>query len=356
MKVLCFMPRVRTRYFSRSYSHEIQIFRTLFQKFWLGLLFVLVFAFPYFADRYSTYIATLVLVSVIGSIGLNILTGYTGQISLGHGAFLGIGAYSYTILLGKAALPFWLAILLAGGISGILGVVIGMPALRMKGLYLAMATLAFHFIVEQVIMNWEGLTGGYQGLSVPQASLGTISFESEMSIFYLVLVFTVVTVFITGNIVRSKIGRAFSAIRDRDLAAEAIGVSLTKYKIMAFFISSVFTGIAGALMAISLGRISPYDFALTLSIAYISMIIVGGLGSIVGSILGAVAITLLPFGLMAVSDSIATYYPLFSTKFADVKTFAYGMVIVIFLMWEPDGIAGRWRRIKIYFVNWPFSY
>ncbi len=356
MGVRLTLPRIQTRYFSTRYAEEIQVFRTLFQKFWVGTLLLFIVVFPFLSDRYTTYIGSLVLVAVIGSIGLNILTGYTGQISLGHGAFLGIGAYSYTILLTTLNFPFWAAIIAAGLISGVLGVIIGLPALRMKGLYLAMATLAFHFIIEQVIMNWEALTGGYQGLHVRRAALAGFKFKSESSIYYMLLVFAVAGTYLAGNIARSKIGRAFAAIRDRDLAAEAIGISLTKYKLMAFFISSVYAGVAGALMAITLGRIAPYDFNLILSISFISMVIVGGLGSMVGSILGAIAITLLPFGLTAVSDALRPYYPLISTKFADVKTLAYGMVIVFFLMWEPDGLAGRWRRIKIYFKNWPFTY
>lgn len=356
MKSVLALPRIQTRYFIRDYSQKTQIFRTLFKKFWLLVLLLSAFSLPYVSGRYMTYIATLALVTVIGSIGLNILTGCAGQISLGHGAFLAIGAYSYTLLVSKMGLPFWLSVLAGGGISGAVGIIVGLPALRMKGLYLAMSTLAFHCIIEQIIMNWESLTGGYQGLNVPVASLGGFLFKGEIRVYYLILIFAVALTFVGGNIIRSKFGRAFAAIRDRDLAAEAIGISLTNYKLMAFFISSVYGGIAGSMMAICLGRISPYDFTLILSIVYISMIIVGGLGSIVGSILGALAITLLPFGLSGASDIIQPYYPLISTKFADVKILAYGITIVFFLMWEPDGLVGRWRRIKIYLKNWPFTY
>lgn len=355
MKGVVSLVRIRTRYFNRDYGQELMVFRTLFKKIWLALLLLIVCIGPLFLGRYTIYIVTLVLVSTIGSLGLNILTGCTGQISLGHGAFVAIGAYSYAILLTNG-LPFWLAILLASIISGLIGIIIGLPALRMKGLYLAMATLAFHFITEQIIMNWERLTGGYQGLNVPVASLGGFRIKNEISIYYLVLICCLLLIFIAINLNRSKIGRALCAIRDRDLAAEAIGISLTKYKLIAFFISAVYAGIAGSLMAISMGRISPYDFTLILSISYLSMIIIGGLGSIPGSILGAIAITLLPYGLSTCSDLIAPYYPLVSTKFADVKTFVYGMLIVVFLMWEPDGMIGRWRRIRIYFTNWPFTY
>jgi branched-chain amino acid transport system permease protein len=353
---LLILRGIRTRYFSADYGQDIQIIRTLFKKVCLVVFLLSLFIFPLFSDRYIIYIVSLVLVAVIGSIGLNLLTGYTGQISIGHGAFLAIGAYSYTILFRNFGLPFWLSIIAAGGISGALGVMIGLPALRMKGLYLAMATLAFHFIIEQTIMNWEGLTGGYQGLDVPVASLGGLRFKDETSIYYLILFFAIALTFIGINIVRSKIGRAFMAIRDRDIAAEAIGISLTYYKLISFCISSIYGGIAGALMAICLGRISPYDFSLILAITYISMVIVGGLGSILGSILGAIAITLLPFGLSTCSDIIQPYYPAVATKFADIKTLVYGLVIVVFLMWEPDGLAGRWRRIRVYFNNWPFTY
>lgn len=350
------LPKVRKRYYSRDYGEEIQVFRTLSQKFWFSVLLLFVLCFPLMVDRYTCYIATLAVAAIIGSVGLNILTGYTGQISIGHGAFVAIGAYSYALILTKTSLPFWLAIPLAGGISGALGIVIGMPALRMRGLYLAMATVAFHLITNQVVMNWESLTGGYQGLDVPTAMLAGYPFKSELSIYYVALAFAIVLTFGAGNMSRSKIGRAFCAVRDRDLAAEAIGISLVKYKILGFFISSVYAGMAGALMGLCLGRISPYDFTLVVSIAYISMIIVGGSGSILGSILGAIVITLLPFGLSAVSDLIQPYYPLVTTKFGDAKTLAYGLAIVIFLMWEPEGLAGRWRKVATYFRNWPFTY
>ncbi|MGD0659448.1 MAG: branched-chain amino acid ABC transporter permease [Syntrophorhabdales bacterium] len=350
------LPRARKRYYSRDYGQELQLFRTTSQKVWLVALLALVVCFPLLLDRYTCYIATLALAAVIGSIGLNILTGYTGQISIGHGAFVGVGAYSYALILAKTSLPFWLAIPLAGAISGILGILIGVPALRMRGLYLAMATVAFHLIMDQVVMNWESLTGGYQGLDVPNATLAGYAVKSEAAIYYVTLFFTIALTIGAGNITTSKIGRAFCAVRDRDLAAEAIGISLVKYKILAFFISSVYAGVAGALMALCLGRISPYDFGLIVSIAYISMIIVGGAGSIFGSIIGAVLITLLPFGLSSASDLIQPYYPSITTKFGDVKTLAYGLIIIVFLIWEPEGLAGRWRKVTAYFRNWPFTY
>ncbi len=332
------------------------MFRTLFKRFWLFALLCFVVLYPAISDRYSVYIANLVMISIIASLGLNILTGYTGQISLGHGAFVAIGAYAYALMYGKLQLPILMAVLGAGFVSGVMGVIIGMPALRMKGLYLAMATLAFHFIVEQTIMNWEGLTGGYQGLTIPKPSLLGYSLRMEWKFYYFELAFCLSMVFVAANLGRSKIGRALCAIRDRDLAAEAIGISLTKYKLLSFFISSVYAGIAGALMAGCLGRVAPYDFTLLLSISYISMVIVGGLGSVVGSILGSIAITLLPFLLNAVTDMLSVYYPLISTRFGDMKTFVYGIIIVVFLIWEPDGLAGRWRRVKVYFTNWPFTY
>lgn len=350
------LPRTRKRYFSRNYAEELIVFRTRFKKVWLFALLFFVVLFPALSDRYSIYIANLVLISIIACLGLNILTGYTGQISLGHGAFVAIGAYAYALLYGKVHLPILLAVLGAGFVSGIMGLVIGMPALRMKGLYLAMATLAFHFIVEQTIMNWDGLTGGYQGITIPKAAFLGFSLKSEARFYYFVLAFCLAMTFAAANICRSKIGRALCAIRDRDLAAEAIGISLTKYKLLSFFISSVYAGVSGALMGGCLGRVAPYDFTLLLSISYISMVIVGGLGSVVGSILGAIAITLLPFILNAMTDALSVYYPLISTRFGDIKTFAYGIIIVVFLIWEPDGLAGRWRRAKIYFTNWPFTY
>jgi branched-chain amino acid transport system permease protein len=355
MKDTFALPKTHTRFFSRDYQQEVEIIKTVTQKSWLIMLLLMVVGFPIISDRYSCYIAALAVAAVIGSVGLNILTGYAGQISIGHGAFVAIGAYSYAILASKLWIPFWLAIPLAGVVSGIFGIIIGLPALRLRGLYLAMATVAFHLIIDQVIMFWESLTGGYQGLDVPTASLAGYPLKSEMSIYFIALVFAFILVIGAINMNRSKIGRAFRAVRDRDLAAEAIGISIVKYKMLAFFISSVYAGIAGALTAICLGRISPFDFNFILSVVYISMIIVGGLSSILGSILGGIVITLLPFGLSSISDLIQPYYPLITTRFGDVKTLAYGLVIVIFLIWEPEGLAGKWRRIVNYFGKWPFS-
>lgn len=224
--------------FKTTYEADNAIFQTTFVKFWMLLLFVGLLVFPYIADPYVFYIMNLVCIAVIGCLGLNLLSGFTGQLSLGHGGFLAIGGYSAVLLITKAGLSMWIAIPIAGCFSAISGLIIGGPALRLKGLYLAMSTLAFQFIVEHIVIHWESLTNGPNGISLPADKIPTLLGNSQRNMYLFFMAFTVVAVIFAKNISRSKVGRAFVAIREMDLAAKVLGVNLAHYKIIAFLICS----------------------------------------------------------------------------------------------------------------------
>jgi branched-chain amino acid transport system permease protein len=294
-------------------------------------------------------------IAVIGALGLNLLTGYTGQISLGHGAFLAIGAYTSALLTGKLGISFFLSLPLAGLTAAGLGMIVGIPSLRLKGLYLALGTLAFGLIMEYIIFHWD-LTQGDMGMAVNRIRIGDFIIRTERQFFYLIIIFSGLAILIAKNIVRTKLGRSFIAIRDRDIVAEVMGIPLAKYKVMAFGISSFYAGVAGCLMAHYQQWIVPGSFDITLSIAYIAMIILGGLGTILGSIFGAILITGIPYAIIYLTDLFKDNYPALSGLIVDFKLGIFGLVIVLTLLFEPLGLFGIYVRIKVYWKTWPFKY
>jgi len=341
--------------FRTSYAADMAIFdsnvgRGATMAFVLALLFV-----PYLASAYWLDILTRAAIAVVAALGLNILTGFTGQISLGNAAFLAVGAYA-TAALAKAGLPFPLVIPLAGLVTAGAGMVFGIPSLRLKGLYLAMATLAAHFIVEFTAVHWDSLTGGVNGTSVPAAKAGPLELDSDTRLYYLVLPVTVLLVLFAKNLFRTKVGKAFVAIRDQDISAEVMGVRVFKYKLLSFAVSSFYVGVAGSLLAYQARIISPENFPISLAIDQLGMIIIGGLGSVLGSIFGAVFITLLPEVLRLATGALSGTYPHLIQLFASLKMGLFGFIIVLFLVFEPDGLAARWHTIKSYWKLYPFSY
>jgi branched-chain amino acid transport system permease protein len=342
--------------FKESYVADEAIFQSAFVKFWLGVLFAALLLFPFFANDYVLYIANLIGFAVIGAVGLNILTGFTGQISLGHAAFMGIGGYTAAILVTRLGLPFWLALPGAGIVSALAGVIIGMPSLRVKGLYLCVATLAAQFIFEFLFVNWESMTRGIRGINLPAIELFTVVLDTERKFYFLTIALVVPLVAFARNLFRTRVGRAFVAIRDRDLAAEIMGISLFRYKLMAFGISSFYAGIAGALWVSFMRIVTPEHFPFHLSIQYLAMIIVGGLGSVLGSIFGAIFMMLTPELLNVASSALSQMMPGLQKLFIPMKEVVFGTLIVLFLVFEPRGLAEIWRRIKAFFLLWPFSY
>jgi branched-chain amino acid transport system permease protein len=342
--------------FKTTYAADMTIFDARSTRIMVLLFLALIFSVPFYSSNYLLDVANRIGIAVIGAIGLNILTGFTGLISLGNAAFMAIGAFSAGYLGIRFGLPFYLCIPLAGLLTALLGMVIGIPSLRIKGLYLAMATLAAHFIVEFLIVKWESVTGGVAGLSIPTPHLGSFALSSDRHIFYLIYIVAVAAVFFARNLFRTKPGKAFIAIRDQAISAEVMGVNLLKYKLLSFGISSFFVGIAGALTAYQAKIISPETFPITVAIDYLGMIIIGGLGSVLGSIFGAVFITLLPEILRLVTTSLSTSFPDLISVFSSLKELVFGILVIVFLIFEPAGIAARWHVIKNYWKLYPFSH
>jgi branched-chain amino acid transport system permease protein len=342
--------------FRETYIKDEEIFQSLFVKWWLGLFLVFLLIFPFVANAYLLYVANMIGFAVIAAIGLNILTGFTGQISLGHAAFAGVGGYTSAILVTKLGFSFWIALPCAGIMAAISGLIIGIPSLRVKGLYLCIATLAAQFIFEFIFVHWESLTQGVRGLNVPPPSIGSFLINTEKRFYFLTLFMVVLAVVYARNLVRSRVGRAFVAIRDRDLAAEIIGINLFRYKLTAFAISSFYAGIAGALWVGFIRIVTPEHFPFHLSVQYLAMVIVGGMGSVLGSIFGAVFMTLIPELLNVLSSSLTSVFAGAAHFFIPFKEVVFGGLIVFFLIFEPRGLAEIWRRIKAFFLLWPFSY
>jgi branched-chain amino acid transport system permease protein len=343
------------RNFKISYREDMALLQNRWQKSWLAILFLALIVVPLLATRYQLSIFNEISIAIIGALGLNLIIGYTGQLSLAHGAFVAIGAYSTALLTGKLGVPFLISLPLSGLIAAAVSLLIGVPALRLRGLYLALGTLAFAFVIEYVLQHWE-LTQGDLGMRVPPITIGGWVVSSERHFFYLVIVFAVLMVLCTKNLVRGKIGRCFVAIRDRDIAAEAMGIPLARYKMAAFCLSAFYAGIAGCFLAHYNRWIVPGSFGITMTISVIAMIIVGGLGTVLGAVLGAILITIIPHLIVLVVDHLKDLYPALSSFMVSFKLGIFGLVIIGTLLFEPKGLVGIYQRIRIYWKTWPFRY
>jgi branched-chain amino acid transport system permease protein len=315
---------------------------------------------PATVHEYYLSMVNLVSIAVIGALGLNILVGYTGQISIGHGAFMSVGAYTAANFATRLDFPFWLALPLGGLMAALVGVVVGFPSLRIKGIYLAIATLAGQLIIEWVINHVTWISGGAQAsIQMPRPALFGVVLRSQREMYFLLLVFVVLAIVATLNLVRSRIGRAFVAIRDHDIAAEIIGIDIFRYKLLAFAISSFYAGVCGALYSYYLGIANYEQFQIVTSIDYLAMIIIGGLGSVLGSIMGAVFVTLLPIGIRYVMEGFGSL--MFSPAtllnvIPNLRLILFGALIIVFLVLEPEGLNRLWRNVRNYFRLWPFAY
>jgi len=340
--------------FQENYGQDMSIFHSRLQ--WGSVLVLVLFLVTcplFFSDRILT-IMTMIGISVISVHGLNILTGYCGQISIGHAGFMAVGGYTSAILCAKLGVPFWAAVPCGALAAGLAGLIFGLPSLKIKGFYLIMATIAAHFIIIWTIIQLHSITGGADGLSVPRAKIGSISLSSKTNYFYMVTGLACLATLVAKNIVRTKAGRAFIAIRDNDLAAEVMGVSLWSYKLQAFFIGCVYAGVAGALLIHYYSFASTDQFPFMDSVWYLGMLIVGGMGSTTGAVLGAVALKLL-------DELVTVAGPILSAAVApqaaaSLALISHGLVIIIFLIFEPRGLHHRWEMIKAFFRLWPFSH
>lgn len=342
--------------FRTSYREDAAIFDTPFQRVALVALLAALAALPLFATNYWLDVANRIGIAIIAAMGLNILTGFTGQISLGNAAFLAVGAYATAFFGGKLGLPFPVVIPIAGAVTALAGMFFGVPSLRLKGLYLAMATLAAHFVVEFTVVHWESVTGGVNGAIVPPAKLGGLELASDAQIFWLILPVAAGLLLFAKNLFRTRVGKAFVAVRDHDISAEVMGVNVVAHKLLAFAVSSFYVGVAGSLLAYQARIISPENFPIALAIDHLGMIIIGGLGSVLGSVLGAAFLTLLPEVLRLGTGALSEFYPPLIGLFASLRMGVFGLVIVLFLIFEPDGMAARWRTVRDYWKLYPFSY
>jgi branched-chain amino acid transport system permease protein len=342
--------------FRTSYEKDIEVLQTPTTKVGVAAFLVLLLVWPYLVKGEYLWVTLQILIAVIGAVGINILTGFTGQISLGQGAFLGVGAYTSAYITAKMGLSFWVGVPAAGLMTALAGMVFGIPSLRLKGLYLAIATLASQFILEWIFLRWEPVTGGSYGITIPRPSIGSFVFDSDRSYYYIVLFLCVVMVMFAVNLVRTKTGRAFMAVRDHYISAEIMGINLFRYRILSFGISSFYAGVAGALYGHALKFVSSEQFNIEVSIVYLAMIIIGGLGSILGAIYGAVFMMLLPKLLTVFTTKLSTVWQGASQISTSIEHGIFGLIIVLFLIFEPDGLSHRWKMIKAYWKLYPFSY
>lgn len=356
--------------FHTTYQRDMALRRTPIMRTRIGVVLLAAVIFPLVADNYQLTLANQIGIAAIGAIGLNILTGFTGQISLGQGAFMAVGAYSSGILAARLGMPWWLTIPIACLITAGVGAFFGLPSLRLKGLYLAIATLAAQQIVEWFVTHWgQALTGGVEAFVIPSptvfgtriSKLPTLGFGEKPSstdfwFYWIILFFLILTTLYAVNLFRTKTGRAFIAIRDQDIAAEVMGVDVFRYKLLAFAISSFFVGLSGALLAQYRTIINYERFTIETSIFYLAVIIIGGLGSVSGSIYGAVFMTLLPALLSNLGQALQGEIPAIDRIIPFIQKGVFGITIILFLIFEPEGLAKIWRDFKDYFRLWPFSY
>jgi branched-chain amino acid transport system permease protein len=352
----------------RDYYEDIKLFESGVVLFWSASLLLLLVAIPLFAPNYYIYLFNIIMVHVILAVGLNILVGSTGQISLGHAGFFAIGAYGTALLMAKLQIPFFFAIIIAAFIAAFFGFILGLPALRLEGPYLAIVSLGFGLTIMHIIGGVE-VFGGRMGIKVPPLDLGIkqwgISWilKTDFQKYYLILLTTVVMVIGARNILKTRVGRSFVAIRDSDIAAEVIGVNLTVYKTLAFAVSAFYAGIAGGLFGFVLGFFDPFTFNLILSIMFLVMVVVGGLGTILGAIMGATLITYLQYDLLKNIAEIPYFGALMvavskqwftMVGLENIGSIAIGLIMIGIIIFEPLGMFGLWIRLKKYWMTWPF--
>jgi branched-chain amino acid transport system permease protein len=346
--------------FKTSYAADMAIYPLPLARWAVAGVIALFVALPLSLSEYYLSILNLILIAVVGALGLNILVGYTGQISVGHGALMSVGAYTAANLITRLHAPFWLAVPAGGMMAAAVGALIGVPSLRIKGLYLAIATLAGQLIIEWTINHVPWISGGVQAsIDVPRPSVLGTQLKTQTQLYFFLLFFAALATVGMINLARSRIGRAFIAIRDQDVAAEIIGINIFRYKLLSFAVASFYAGVTGVLYTYYLGVANYEQFQINVSIDYLAMIIIGGLGSVLGSIFGAIFVTMLPIATRWTLETLGGIF--FSPSelaniIPNLRLVIFGALIIIFLALEPEGLNRLWRNILGYFRVWPFSY
>ena len=335
--------------FKTDYAQDIALARHGGHRFWYGLLVLLLCASPWLLDEYGLAQLTLILIYGIVGLGLMLLAGFTGLLSLGHAAFLGVGAYTEAILT-AAGLPFPLSLAAAAALSALVGVLVGLPALRVRGIYLGIATLAFGFIVAEAFARWESLTGGNAGMHVKPPALGGWKLDGATGFYFLCLAVALLATLGILNLLRSPTGRAFVAIRDSEISAQSMGIHLARCKTLSFAISAALAGLGGALYGHMIKFISPDQFDIVQSIDLLLMVVIGGLGSVHGAFLGAIFLISMPQMIALGKD----FLPAAIGQAPGLQSVVYGTVLVAFVLFEPLGLYGRWLKIRTFFQVFPF--
>jgi branched-chain amino acid transport system permease protein len=356
--------------FKTSYRQDMGLFRDNVQRNWYAALLVGLLVLPFLVPSYLVDISLVFIYGLCG-LSLMVLAGYTGLVSLGHAAFLGIGAYAHVYFSQDLGVPWVLSVALAAMITAGAGVLVGLPALRMTGVYLTIATLAFALIIQEVLSHWESVTGGLKGKPVAKAVIFGLSFGGGAAFYFLCLAFLAGGLWLTQNLLSAPTGRAWVAIRDSEIAAQSMGVNLAAYKTIAFAYSAGLMGVAGALFAHKIGYLAPDIFTVLLSIQFLLMVVVGGLGSLHGALYGAVFVALLPVLISEARDSVPGFIGHAASVFgahagsavaAAVDRFVkqpalepgvFGLILVFVILFEPLGIYGRWMKLKLYFSLFP---
>ena len=339
--------------FKTDYDQDIRLFKHNGQRFWYGLLALLLLALPVLLPEglrdYMLGQMVFVFIYSVAGLALMLLIGFTGQISLGHAAFMAVGAYTEAVLQAKGV-PFVVSLPCAALFAGIAGVIVGLPALRLKGIYLGIATLSFGYIAEEIATRWDSVTGGNAGKHLKPVDLFGYPVDDDIKLYYLTLAILVIAMLAIINLMRSPTGRAFVAIRDSEISAQSMGIHLAKYKTMSFALSAALTGVAGALYAHKLTFITPEQFTLLASIELATLVFIGGLGSFHGAVFGAVFIISLPQLITVAKD----YLPAAVGAQTGLQPTIFGLILIGFLLFEPMGIYGRWLKIRAYLELFPF--
>jgi branched-chain amino acid transport system permease protein len=342
--------------FDTTYAEDLAIVRT--SRHWTVLMVSLLvfFLLPFFGSYYIVSFVNTLAIAIVAVLGLQVVSGYCGQISFGQAAFMAVGGYTSAVLTQRYGFSFWMALPLAGIFTGFYGLIGGAPSMRIKGFYLAVATIAIHFVTLWLLLHLE-ITGKSVGLAVESPRIGSFVFDTDERMFYIIMPVMIIMTCAARNLVRTRVGRAFVAVRDNDLAAQVMGINLYYYKLLAFFISCFYAGIAGSLYAHLTLICHPEQFTLLHALWYIGMLIVGGMGSIPGVFFGVIFIRVLDELVLIVSPYLAQWLPwLGMAPAAGLGLTAFGVVLALFLIKEPRGLAHRWEILKASSRLYPFAY
>jgi branched-chain amino acid transport system permease protein len=356
--------------FKTSYAQDLGLFRDGVQRNWYLALGLALLVLPALVPAYLVDISLVFIYGLCG-VSLMVLAGYTGLVSLGHAAFLGIGAYAHVYFVQDLGLPWVISVALAATVTAAAGVLVGLPALRMTGVYLTIATLAFALIIQEILTRWEHVTHGLKGRPVDKPVIFGVPMGHDAAFYFLCLAALIGGLYLTANLLRAPTGRAWVAIRDSEIAAQSMGVNLARYKTLAFAYSAGLMGVAGALFAHKVGFLAPDIFSVLLSIQFLLMVVVGGLGSLHGALFGATFVALLPVLISEARDRVPVWAGQvvgFVGKDAANATFLgldrfvkqpglepglFGLILVLFILFEPLGVYGRWRKVQVYFSTFP---